>query len=563
MASAFGETPLGLTSQIMNIAAVLTRRFVLKVPRYQRPYSWTEREVRRLIDDLRRAAKREATFYFIGEVVFVRTDDGKLEIADGQQRLATLTMIIAYVRDRLQPNRAKHYQQLIMQGDQPRLRLRRDDANFFLGYVQEPGKIATMTTMSETGITSKDLMITAACTIQEELGDVDDRELDQFMSFVARCTTMNVVDAHERGGAATVFATVNDRGLELSAADNFKCELLENSGLTETQADAAAHKWEELEDLLGRHRFSVLLNWTPFLLTGERLLSPGDLGAFRAAIQETGGVRNFLFDRLPRFARALSEILNEDVNCGPVSKDINRRIKMMKLVDRQWDRWDWLPAAIAFLSEHSSQSERARRFFQALDRFAFACEFAVVEKRGQQRRFARAMRGVSDDKALYGPKGALELTPTEHLKFIDRLNRSGKKAGPRRLLMLRLEAALPGGSMLDFDADASVEHVLPEAGGPEWDGIFPDKQLRYEICDLPGNLVLVKRDQNTAAGNRGYQTKRDIYFTWPNAPIHALTRDIESIREWTLDVIYERQERLVRILCDDWDLARGGESQAA
>ena len=40
MASAFGETPLGLTSTILNVAAVLIRK-QLKVPRYQRPYTWT------------------------------------------------------------------------------------------------------------------------------------------------------------------------------------------------------------------------------------------------------------------------------------------------------------------------------------------------------------------------------------------------------------------------------------------------------------------------------------------------------------------------------------------
>ncbi|MDX2275198.1 MAG: DUF262 domain-containing HNH endonuclease family protein [Hyphomonadaceae bacterium] len=560
MASEFGDTPIGLTSKIVNVAGVLTQRFTLKVPRYQRPYSWTGREVRRLIQDLRRAVERNAAYYYVGEIVLVRSNDGKLEIADGQQRLATLTMIIAYVRDRLQPNRAKHYQQLIMNNGQPRLMLRRDDANFFLGHVQEPGNMAAMAAMSETGITSKDLMIAAVRTIEEELGDTSDRELDQFMSFVARCTTMNQVDADERGAAATVFATVNDRGLELSAADNFKCDLLENSGLTETQAEAAARKWEELEDLLGRDRFGVLLNWAPFLLTGAHLVSPGDLAAFRNAIADIGGVQKFLFERLPRFARALSDIFNEDVSCGAASADINRRIKMMKLVDRKWERWDWLPAAIAFLSEHSSQTERARRFFQALDRFTFACEFAIVDKRVQERRFARAMRGIGDDKALYGAKGALELTPTEHMKFIERINRSGKKAAPRRLLMLRLEASLPGGSALDIDADAGVEHILPEAGGPEWDLTFPDKQLRAEVCNLIGNLALLKRDQNTAAANLGYAAKREIYFKWPNAPIHAVTRDLERIYEWTLDTIYERQERLVTYLCMDWDLMRGGES---
>ncbi len=562
MASAYGETPLGLFSQILNFAAVLTRRFVLKVPRYQRPYSWTEREVRRLIQDLWRAYTRRATFYFIGQIVLVKSNEGKLEISDGQQRLATLTMIIAYVRDRL-PHRAKHYQGLIMQGDQPRLLLRKEDVGFYRGYVQETGHMATMAGLDETGIDSKDLMCAAARTIADELDETGDRELDAFMSFVVRCATFNVVDADERGCAATVYNTVNETGLELSAADNFKCDLLENSKLRPEDAEEAAHKWEELEDMLGRERFGVLLNWTPFLLTGAHLVSPGDLVAFRTAVEERGGVRTFLFEQLPRFGQALSDIFNEDVNCGAASADVNRRIKMMKQVNRNWVRWDWAPTAIAFLTEHSGQPERARRFFQALDRFTFAREFAVVEKRGYEERFTRAMRGVGDDKALYGPKGALELNPTEHMKFIDRLNRSGKHAKPRRLLMLRLEAAMPGGSVLDIDYDAGVEHVLPEKGGQWWNERFPDANLRREICNWLGNLVLLKREQNIRAGNKDFDFKRGVYFNTKGAPVHAVTRDIASIQEWTFDVIEARQERLVRILCDDWDLMRGGAAQAA
>src|SRR5262245_49984223 len=134
MAGPFGDTPIGLNSQILNLGGVLTRKVSLKVPRYQRPFTWSDREVRQLIEDLRRAYKRGATFYFIGQIVLVK-NHGKLEISDGQQRLATLTMIMAYVRDRL-PGRAKHFQQLVMDGDQPRLMLRDEDAGFYRGYVQ-------------------------------------------------------------------------------------------------------------------------------------------------------------------------------------------------------------------------------------------------------------------------------------------------------------------------------------------------------------------------------------------------------------------------------------------
>lgn len=558
MAGTFGETPLGLVSQILNLASVLTRKAGLKVPRYQRPYTWTEREVRQLIQDLWRAYKRGATFYFIGQIVLVKNSQGKLEISDGQQRLATLSMIIAYVRDRL-PGRAKQHQSLLMDGDHPRLMLREEDASFFRGFVQEPGQMAAMARHGETGIDSKDLLSAAARTIESELRDIDDRELDAFMSYVARACTLNVVDADERGCAQTVFNTLNKRGSPLSGADIIKSDLLENSGLSNSEADAAARKWEQIEDMFERENFARLLYMMPFLLTGEQLLSPGDLASFRAGVERAGGVRAFLFEQLPRYAHALRGIFTGSVDVGPASADVNRRIRLMKQVEQ----WDWAPAAIAFLAEHSGEPERARRFFQALDRFAFACELGVIDNRVQESRYARAARSVGDDKGLYGPKGALELTDAEHLRFIATLNRSRKRDRQRRLLMMRLEAALPGGHMLEMTDDVTVEHILPKAGGAWWNERFPDSKLRNEAAHLLGNIVLVTYDQNRAADTKPYPDKRRIFFNTPGAPIHALTKDIASIEEWTLDAIEARQERLVRILSEDWGLIRGAGAQAA
>ena len=557
MAGVFGDTPLGLTSQVMNLAAVLTRKGGLKVPRYQRPYTWSEREVRQLIEDLRRAFKRGATFYFIGQIVLVK-NHGKLEISDGQQRLATLTMIMAYVRDRL-PGRAKQFQTLVMDGDNARLLLRDEDVNFYRGYVQEPGQISAMARHVETGIESKDLLCAAARTIETELREIDDRELDAFMSYVARACTLNVVDADERGCAQTVFNTLNKRGSPLSGADIIKSDLLENSKLSNAEADAAARKWEQIEDMFEREKFAKLLYMMPFLLTGEQLLSPGDLAAFRTAVEKTGGVRDFLFDQLPRYAHALRAIFAGSIDVGPASADVNRRVKMMKQVED----WDWAPPAIAFLAEHAHEHERARRFFQALDRFTFACELSIVDNRLQEARYARAMKGVGDDKLLYGPRGALELTEGEHMRFIDTMNRSRKRDRQRRLLLIRLEAAMPGGHLLEMTDDVTVEHVLPKSGGGWWNERFPDSGMRSEAANLLGNLVLITYAQNSFADNKPYTEKRKVFFNTPNAPIFALTRDIVGIEDWTLSAIEERHERLVRILSEDWGLVRGGASQAA
>lgn len=554
----FGETPIGLVSQILNLAGVLMRKGGLRVPRYQRPYTWTEREVRELIQDLWRAYKRGATFYFIGQIVLVKNQHGKLEISDGQQRLATTTMLLAYTRDRL-PGRAKHYQQLIMDGNNPRLLLREEDANFFFGYVQEPGKMAELARHAETGIDSKDLLCAAARTIETELLELDDRELDAFMSYVARACTLNVVDAAERGCAQTVFNTLNKRGSPLSGADIIKSDLIENSKLSNDEANAAARKWEQIEDMFDRKDFARLLYMMPFLLTGERLLSPGDLASFRTAVERAGGVKKFLFDQLPRYATALRAIFANAIDVGPASAEVNRRVRLMKEVEE----WDWAPAAIAFLAEHAGEHERARRFFRALDRFTFACELSVVDNRVQEARYARAVKHVGDDKMLYGPKGALELTEKEQMAFFATLNRSRKRDRQRRLLLLRLEAAMPNGRMLHMTDDVTVEHVLPKAGGAWWNDRFPDKMRRSEAANLLGNLVLITYAQNALADTKPYPEKRKIFFNTPGAPIHELTRDIASIEEWTLNAIEERHERLVRILCEDWGLVRSADAEAA
>jgi hypothetical protein len=555
----FGETPIGLVAQILNLDGVLTRKGGLKVPRYQRPYTWTEREVRELIQDLWSAYQRGATFYFIGQIVLVKNQQRKFEISDGQQRLATTTMLMAYTRDRL-PGRAKHYQQLIMDGQNPRLYLRDEDANFFRGFVQEPGQMAALARHAETGSESKDLIAAAARTIETELGEHDDRELDAYMSYVARACTLNVVDAAERGCAQTVFNALNKRGSPISGADIIKSDLIENSTLSEQEATAAASKWEQIEDMFSRENFARLLYMMPFLLTGEPLLSPGDLASFRTAVDRTGGVKKFLFEQLPRYAEALRAIFANAIDVGPASAEVNRRVWMMKQVEE----WDWAPAAIAFLAEHSGEHERARRFFQALDRFAFACELSVVPNRVQQARYGRAVLHVGDDKMLYGPKGALELTDKEQMAFFATLNRARKRDRLRRLLMMRLEAAMPNGHLLQMTDDVTVEHVLPRGGGAYWNDRFPDKLRRNETAHLLGNLVLVTHAQNTLADTKPYPEKRKIFFNTPGAPIHQVTRDLAGIEEWTINTIEERHERLVRILCEDWGLVRAGDaSQAA
>ena len=170
---------------------------------------------------------------------------------------------------------------------------------------------------TDLGSDSREAMAAAAATIADDLKETDDRELDAFISYVLRSCTLNVVDADERGCAQAVFSALNMRGSPLSGADIIKSDLIENAGLSEAKADAAARQWEQVEEDFRREDFAALLEMMPFLLTGERLRSTGDLAAFRAAVDRAGGVHKFLFEHLPLYGRVIRDIFACKVDVGP------------------------------------------------------------------------------------------------------------------------------------------------------------------------------------------------------------------------------------------------------
>lgn len=72
------------------------------IPIYQRTYSWTEKECRQLWDDIVRTGRDDKLVaHFVGSIVYVEkglsnlTTQEPLLVIDGQQRLTTLTLLLA------------------------------------------------------------------------------------------------------------------------------------------------------------------------------------------------------------------------------------------------------------------------------------------------------------------------------------------------------------------------------------------------------------------------------------------------------------------------------------
>ncbi|MEF2556008.1 DUF262 domain-containing protein [Aurantimonas sp. C2-5-R2] len=86
------------TFQPITIGQLL-KRGRLRVPANQRSYAWREKQVRYLLTDLHDAIfDEDGDDYFLGTIVIVE-GAGLPSIVDGQQRLATTSVLLARIRD--------------------------------------------------------------------------------------------------------------------------------------------------------------------------------------------------------------------------------------------------------------------------------------------------------------------------------------------------------------------------------------------------------------------------------------------------------------------------------
>jgi hypothetical protein len=553
MAEESGEVPRGIRSEMVTLSGLLSKSWIYKIPPFQRPYSWTDEEVDCLVEDLRVATSFGYPYYFLGHIV-VHSGSGEVFIIDGQQRMVTLTILISYLRDKLEDKAlAAKLQRLVMMHPREgaRLLLRPTDRDFFRGHVQYPGQYEALLALADVEIKPQLLIQRAARNIAAALDPITDRERAALADFIMGKVTFNLIETEDLEGASALFRVINYRGLRPSDSTIIKTELLERAKFDHDEANAVAERWDSMEDQFGDKGIAELWSLIEVIVSGQAPREKNNPRSFRAKVIEHVDAKKFLREDLWRYAYALRDIEDCAVDAGEASAEVNRRIACMKLYKER----SWLAPAVAMIADHQGNAELLRRFFLGLDRLTFACVMTVIRNQGRFERFARVVRARGSEAALFGREGALLLTPGQTNSLIGKLNDPINTDDNRgRLIALRLNAAMPGGEMLSLGDNATLEHILPKSGTEFWRKKFPNEKLRKEYTYLIGNFALLTQKQNDEASNSTWEEKRRIYFKTRGAPIHALTSDVEQYADWDENALRKRHVRLVGVLCNDLEL---------
>ncbi|WP_346968884.1 DUF262 domain-containing protein [Collinsella aerofaciens] len=248
---------------------------IYDIPRYQREYTWNQRDWANLYDDI----TQNDAGYFLGSFIVVngtvnsKMDTIHYEVIDGQQRLTTLSLLLAALYTRIMEHKDSIDNDMMLDDIRPlrnRLILKSDKSmTRVIPQVQNHNledyrwilkeHIGLDAVIQKPKFLGLRKMSKAFNYFYDRLGeDVEGRDgiecvrclLDICRLVCSAVVVQIAVDSH--ADAYTLFASLNNRGVPLSAVDLIKNMLLGKvAGVDDGQLNYYFERWQEVLHNLG------------------------------------------------------------------------------------------------------------------------------------------------------------------------------------------------------------------------------------------------------------------------------------------------------------------------
>ena len=545
-----------------------------RIPEYQRPYIWGKDEINELLDDLTFASKdKPDSEYFLGSFVFQFKkahsvqEFNENDLLDGQQRMTTLLMLLACIRDAATDEGAKEdcqsciYQQgsaykKIPERNRLVFAIRDSVQQFVDDYVKTPGgtdeteeldKLARSTT--DTSIQN---MAQAILEIRRFLSDPEKGTTpEMLLTFLLNNVLFIYVATQDLEDAFRLFTILNDRGVPLRNSDILKSL---NLGELDKLSDKIkyAKLWEEAESSLGDD-FDRFLNYLRTILVKDKarlsLLQEFEDKIYNPREREkaTGQKKPALlkkgketFQLVERYLAHYDDLLRSGnfEETGNSFKFDN----LVKVMVTGLPSSDWVPPLLRYYDKF--EYDGLLDFLVALDRKFSAdwlTQLTPTERIENMNDVIRVVESAESPKAVLS-NACFQFDAASLMRTV-----SGAVYGRRytRYLLLKLDFIYSDQGQLMSIQSPSVEHILPQTPKDDsrWCIDFTEEQ-RDEWTDKLGNLVLITRAKNSSQGRLNYADKKMKYF---NGSITTCPNSLRVLQNthWTMTELAENHRTVM------------------
>ena len=543
----------------------------MQVPLFQRDYSWDEDNWEDLWNDIL-SSEQTGSVHYMGSVVLQNIDGKNYYIIDGQQRFATLSILILALINKIriladndvdkEANRERVeilMNQYIGQKDPTSLRYssklslnENNDAFYQQRLVAFKEPVNRMKLSDSEKLLWNAYLFFSKVIDEQFKQDLSGERIAYFLNDIVgeRLMFIQIVVENELN-AYTVFETLNSRGLELTSTDLLKNYLFSLVAKSETDLRQVRAQWKKIIDIVGLKAFPIFLR--QYLNSRMNLISKEYL--FKAVKQmvQDGEQVFALLDELEKNAYVYIALFTPDDVLWENDKEIREDIRALTLF-----RVTQCNSLLMIAYDKLSVAD-FKKVLRAIVSLSFRYNvIAKLQTNDMEKVYNRASVRIFKSEDITVRQILEDIRPIylndedfkryfEH-KVMNTNNRAMRKLV--RYIIYKVEAALPKGLHAEFEIETGTrEHILPEAYTEDLSADLSEEEAenyRYRL----GNLTLLEsKKNNREAAAKSFEEKKEIYANSQ----YALSRKIEA-SEWTPKMIHHRQARIASVACGIWKI---------
>lgn len=545
------------------------------IPRYQREYSWNREDVEIFWNDLNEPTQD----LFLGSVVLKEKQNSRIEIIDGQQRMITISILYAALRECAQkngfPRQADkiHQDRLVEIGDfddgetgiiqvAPSLR------EYFSRTIQKFPKpnFSNPRTKEEQRVRKNYQFFS------DQMGKAierchDESDIKHYLSNLLsqikqiKLIEIRVSDSYD---AYRIFESMNARGVDLSVADLLKNMIFSELDLTNSGEDIAQRKWAMMKENLHEINMDtakfIRYHWisTNNFLTMNKLYN--DIK--KKTIDKSAWSK--LLENLVSDSKLLKNLhlgTIENPNKKNVIDEIN--ISLRNIATMGFSQCYVLLLSVLRNKESLAISwNTILELIHTIEVFNFRYHtISAMPANRVEKFYSETAKGIQELVKSEYAEGRLQSTlrginvhfnailPNSSEfkeKFVTISYGTSKKARNRILYILKkfeLHLVPNHAEELAFSQNLSIEHLLPQEPS-KWG--LSEEEVKPYVHKI-GNLVLLGKKLNSEAKNFPINKKIEILKSSNILSTKSIINDISYHMQWNEDEIIRRCEIMSEI----------------
>ncbi len=571
------------------IKDLFSDKFLFEIPIFQRPFSWEVDNFHQLFDDINDSLQNNELKhgtkiidyepYFLGAIILATEgikDDksGKFSVIDGQQRLISLAILMATIRDITKNNETRDtMQEYIYQKankikgtpESIRIMIREKEKDFFEKFVLMDDGTSDLSLIekdvkrnAENNIKDA-ISIYQSCFYNKDIKDFDLELVEKFSAYLSQKVVLVVVKTHTLSSAFRLFNVINTRGMKLTNADLLKS--INFGKMTESKHEKYRRIWEDIEETMEEEGgLDILIRFIRNIKIKQKARE-NIYDEYKKLIFKKEP--DFLGENFIKYLEKVwkvyqDKIIDAKINTGKTENDV-RYSNLISLMRDFLPFNDWMSALIIYCIKYNDE-KFILEFLIKIERkiiVDWVYGLSFTQRLTQIYRIIVLIEKNSNPiDVINDPLFNKEIIENKK-SFDNKIDESNiyrrAHGGIAKYLLLGLDLRErdQDNVIILYKGKISVEHILPQ--NPidlYWLDRFSE-DARKDWTHSLGNLILLNSIKNSKAGRKPFPQKIKDYINIKKGDFF-ITDQITKLSNWNLKELEKRHIYLVKRASEIW-----------